>query len=380
VNSTIWETSTVYYSDPAASLDLVEAGYWFAVIPTILGASVAMSADVKRRPVDLWNHPKVPRIDAIEQQALGDPDAEGDWINVNHTHDVYASWIGVVVRGLPPDRRAVFQVRSLYMYVDCVPRYSGNDAGAIAYLRSPNIVTYPKTLNETSANQTSSETAQEVLYNKEVYGFGPRESMIQSSTFFVRAAWNSSDSAKNIDDIREPSLPDKQQPIEYLYGSLFDSRETFEIQACTPNIVTVDAEVTCQAGDCKITKLRKAPNFDEGDCVMYYARNAGCLTKGNQAVSGLIKYLPTVTTQAFAAAVVNPYDEFIAGNDVPYRTLPDEYPRNRSGISNKMISERLTVMLNSYWHAGTWGSQITTGNLSSKPEPPREKDSIDPRR
>lgn len=49
MKSTRFKTTPVYYSDPSAGINLIEAEFWFALVPTVLGASLSMSADVKNR-------------------------------------------------------------------------------------------------------------------------------------------------------------------------------------------------------------------------------------------------------------------------------------------------------------------------------------------
>jgi hypothetical protein len=261
------------------------------------------------------------------------------------------------------------------MHLNCVNRYRGDETGSLDYLRSSGIVTYPRI----RPNRTSNEKGIIDPYTRLVHGYGTG-GLNQTTSFFVIAAWNASESAQDIDNYIDPLGYDKQQPIEYLYGAIFNEQKTWEIQACRPNVVTVDAEVDCQNGDCTINRVRKAPNFDQGNCVMYDQFNAGCLTKGNQGVADLIDFFPTATTQPYTSAQTNPYDHFIIGNDVSYRSISDEYPRERSNISDRTISERLTILLNSYWHVATWGSQITTGGVHSHPDLPREGSTIDPRR
>jgi hypothetical protein len=91
----------VYYSDPDAPINPHMTLSWMSIVPAILSASLASSQEAKGLPVDLWAHPKVPRLDAVEQLARDSSVYEGDWIELNTTEShKYSSWTGVNVQHL----------------------------------------------------------------------------------------------------------------------------------------------------------------------------------------------------------------------------------------------------------------------------------------
>jgi hypothetical protein len=130
-NSTLSAAHTVYYSDAAATVVFNTAHEWFPIIPTVLGTSLAVSEEIKSRPVDLWSHPKVPRIDIVEQNVLENV-AESKWICVDaNTPKKYSSWTSINVQGLQPNKRASFEVKRNYMSLKCHKICNRNSIDAV---------------------------------------------------------------------------------------------------------------------------------------------------------------------------------------------------------------------------------------------------------
>lgn len=369
-NSTIVETGFVYYSDPAAPLELLESQRWFTLIPTILRASLVVSENVKNRPVDLWSHPKIPRLDIVEQNALTNPDVESDWISVDmNMNRTYASWAGINIQGLLPDKQATFQVKSNYMLLDCKKLYGSTPVEVVEYLQSSNISMYPS-LNPPDKLVGPDGDARHTLLDVSFSPSSPKGDLNKFS-FFLRSAWNSTESEKNNNRTSLNNIPE-QQPIRFLYGASysFDDKPIFQIHSCTPRVVTIDARIDCQSSDCEVTQVRNAPSDINSKCVTGSEKKLGCLNKETYIMRTFLSFFPLAVASGYSSESVNPFDDFIAGSNDTYRTIPSDYKRDIEQIPDKMISDRLTTLLNTYWQAGTWGTQIARSAPFDKPEFP----------
>ncbi|KAH6616836.1 hypothetical protein C7974DRAFT_366495 [Boeremia exigua] len=323
-NKTMSHTGTVYYSDPAATMDLDESWNWFSLIPTVLGASLAVSEDVKSRPVDLWGHPKIPRVDLIEQNARSKVDIEGEWIPVNTTDRTYPSWTGINVQGIFPDMHATFQVKANYLVLDCEKLFGGNSSAVVTYLQDPNISMYPNLWPRNPDNYTLEELEKDASRN-------PPKSFIQ-------------------------------------------------IHSCTPKIVTVDARVECQSGDCEVTQVRSSPSAPNSVCHTGLETTLACLEKGTIGLHKFLNYFPKAVSVGSLATSMNPYDDFIGGANVTYRNSRTDYTRDLRQIPDKTISDRLTTVLNTYWQAGAWGLQVMRAGLFDLPVYPWNGSENEPER
>src|SRR5690242_466680 len=396
-NKTISETGTVYYSDPAAVMDLHETFSWFTLISAVLRASLAVSEEVKSRPVDLWAHPKIPRIEQIEQIARTDSETQGDWVPVNATPDrVYSSWTGVNVQGLLPDKHATFQIKSNYMYLDCEKLYGGNSSAVVKYLQNSDISFFPNLWPPNPSNYSlefldTSPDARLLMARM----MANENSYFQQLSFFLRAAWNSTNGGASKDDYFPGTLLD-QQPVKLLYGTSYlaidDDDDNFkgppdgvsnsrlQIHTCTQHIVTVDAHVECEARDCEVTQLRNIQSAPNSKCLKGSELILDCLKKGTTLLHAFLRFFPTAVSSGSLSIANKPFDDFIAGSNVPYRTNPTEYRRDLGQIPDKMISDRLTTLLNTYWQVGAWGTQVTTSGLFDTPEYPWNGSSAAPER
>ncbi|KAJ8106309.1 hypothetical protein OPT61_g9621 [Boeremia exigua] len=342
-NKTITETGTVYYSDPAATTELDEAFSWFSLIPTVLGASVAVSEEVKNRPVDLWGHPKIPRLDLIEQDSRRGVNVEGDWISVSPGNQTYSSWVGVNVQGLRPDTHAAFQVKSNYMLLDCKKLYGGNSSAIVKYLQDPRISVYPNLWPQNPQNYSQ----QELKMMSEArllqgYMVGAEGSSFEYLSFFLKAAWNSTDGGAK-KNVYFPDTIWKQESVEFWYGAKYRGFEDtegvydasspkngFQIHSCTQHVVTVDAHIECHSDECQVTKLRNTASAPNSACLSTASLALSCLKKGTRALSTFLTHLPRAVNVGALSKTMNPFDDFIGGGNVTYQNVIGDYTRDLS--------------------------------------------------
>lgn len=371
-NSTISERGSVYYSDPAAPLDLDEAGNWLKMVPTILTASLSTSMETKFRPVDSWSHPKVPRLDAIEQQALEDPFSEGGWIDVDPTlNHTYSSWTGINVQNLRRTEKAEFQVKYNYMYLDCQNPYTDTPETILASLASNWTIVPPLVYASPDAKAINT------LQNISNLGASAIPE-VKILSFLLRAAYQSNNT-HNLTNMTAPQFQFTRQPISFLYGSLYSERpdpddteiqEVFQMYTCSPHVVTVDAQIECQGGDCSVSRLRHAPGRSssslEEPCDTGPAYRLVCMTSATSAVRLFLRYFPAmVASYMTPARVPGPFDDWLTGINEPYEAVLN---RTREQISDQEKSSRLTTLLNTYWQGSVWGFQITSAGLFERPK------------
>ncbi|KAJ4310426.1 hypothetical protein N0V94_008453 [Neodidymelliopsis sp. IMI 364377] len=338
-NSIESEPGTVYYADHEAPLALNSLPNWFTIVPAILSASLASSAKAKVHS-----------------------NFTGDWIQVDQNSDLtYSSFTGINVQGLRSDGTSEFQIKSNYLRLAC-SKYTGGTNEEVHDFRtnSTALSIYPsfETLGYSDPQKTTSEDYFDV------------------TSFFIRFAWdtkpddNFGDTANMSDRIEFFN----GHPISYLYGANFNLgsiERTFQVYKCTPRLVTVDAQVECHSEACTGTELR--PAMRERDeqlgshCTVSTRQNQACLTTATWALETFFNQLTTALGDTFASTNMNPFDDWIAGSNETYRTTTHDYARNLSSISDEMISDRLTVILNTYFQAGSWGPQITRAGLLDTP-------------
>ena len=383
-NSTSPANGTVYYSSPEAPIDLDEAE-WRGLIPTILTASLTTSVEVKNRPVDSWNHPKVPRLDLIEQQALQDPLSEGSWIDVdpalNHT---YSSWVGINIQNLRPVEHASFEVRCNYMRLEFRNVSIDTPTNMLNHLLTSNLAVFP-ILNRTSSEgptRTSDESALEAL--ADVSAARQFNNGVDEQSFLFRAVYKANSTLGTF-NMTSAYFQPTQQPIDFLYGTRYLStprlgESSYRLHTFTPHIITVRAHIECQADECRVSRLRYTPpepHLVDDPCLVGQTHFLHCMTNATNTASLYLRYFSTSLATYFAGPSV--FGLWLDGSDSAY-TVPKFVNPDLIPIQEK--TNRLITLLNTYWQSCAWGYQITRSVPFEEPENPwaNETDSREPGR
>ncbi|KAJ4379233.1 hypothetical protein N0V86_005278 [Didymella sp. IMI 355093] len=191
-------------------------------------------------------------------------------------------------------------------------------------------------------------------------------------SFFLRYGWSSNGTATNYTDLQGSYDMFQRQQISFLYGASFNNNSDFQVYNCTPHVITVETHIECQSDACSVTRLRRIRDdpFDPWDeaCDRGSGAKLKCLTLGTQTLFKFFMYFPSAVASYFST--VNPFDDWIAGSNQTYRSLPGDYDRDLRNISDQMVSDRLTTVLNTYWQAGSWGTQVTRAGSFEIPEYP----------
>lgn len=122
-NSTLLSNRNVFYADLDAPSQFPETQYWnedaFNGANAVLTTSLMTADNFENSAVDTWNHPKIPRLEALEQaeEQMG---TTRDWYAVvPATNYTYASLTGINIIHLAERGTTNFTVPYEYMYFGC---------------------------------------------------------------------------------------------------------------------------------------------------------------------------------------------------------------------------------------------------------------------
>jgi hypothetical protein len=99
-------------------------------------------------------------------------------------------------------------------------------------------------------------------------------------------------------------------------------------------------------------------------------RQLPCLATSPKLLNDFVDFFVMATTSYPAPlAVVNKYsifDDFILGGNETYPTKPED--RDLDVVSDHVMSQRLTLVLNAFWQAASWGPLTTRMDPFNKPK------------
>ncbi|KAH6629031.1 hypothetical protein C7974DRAFT_179237 [Boeremia exigua] len=371
VNSTISEPGTVFFSGHDAPFDPDETGPTLPIVPAILSASLASSQETKALPVDLWNHPKIPRLDAIERLAMTGMTDTGEWIEVDAAAEQqYSSWAGVNVQNLQRTGNVDFQVPYNYIHLECEVLFSGAAYTVWEDMLDAKLAMSPAIATKLPGNNRSSPET-------EAYAALATRDNLPALPMFLKVAYPSNTTHRDRAKTPDAGFVPENQPISLLYGAKYanstGSNEVTQVYTCAPHVVTLDARITCQAGNCAATQLRYVPGPSrrelETTCRTRYT--IGCLAFATAATRPFIRWLPQMLDSPITSKR-SPFDDWIGGANVTYPGYTDDLksgPRVADAIPAARIARRLTAVLNTFFQAVVWGPQITRAGLFDAPQP-----------
>lgn len=257
-----------------------------------------------------------------------------------------------------------------------------NPTNILNRLLTSNLAIYPILNRTSSVGMTSDSKALEAL--ADVSAAGRFVNGVDEQDFFLRAVYKVNSTVETF-NMTSAYFQSTQQPIDFLYGTSYllstTSGETsYRLHTFTPHIITVRAQMECQADECHVSRLRYTPpepHLVEDPCWVGQTRFLYCMTNATSTVSLYLRYFSTSLATYFAGPSV--FGIWLDGVDTAYTSVkvanPDLIP-----IREK--TDRLTTLLNTYWQSGAWGYQITRSVPFEVPENPwaNETDSREPGR
>ncbi|KAH7087585.1 hypothetical protein FB567DRAFT_469954 [Paraphoma chrysanthemicola] len=385
-NATIPDTGTVYYAHPEAPFNLDRNQSWFSVVPTALLASLAASRESREGPIDLWKHPKVPRLDKIETESW-QADPEGEWIPVGSERN-YSSLLGINVQGLKDQTRSRMDVNHTYMTVDCHLRHRDDATQILRNLTSSARCTRPMLpmTNTTIFNGTRADNnvkAGNILRNTTVYF--QDQAMTKTNEFMFKYGFslNGTNNGTRCEPNDDENILER---VYFLYGQQSFTTDLMHVYECKPRFYTVNARLDCRSDTCIVDRLRRVankwtqspateckPGSFIGDVVIddnRRWRQLPCLATAPTLLDDFVNNFVMATT-SYPAPLngTNKYsifDDFILGGNETYPTNPEG--RDLDLVSDHLMSQRLTLIMNAFWQAASWGPLTTRMDPYNKPK------------
>lgn len=358
-NSTIHSSATIYYAAPGASFFPT-----FTVPPTVLVAGLTSADTIKGGPVDSWNHPKIPRLDEVESGDIWPGDAEREWhtVDTDSTNMIYPSWTGVNIQGLYLGWQSQAQLRYNYLTLDCKLRFQGTHNDTRDLLLNSSDIVRPYIRAVSSLWEVTMSLADGGSTSFE----GPD---FLKFTFTENTGNNASD--RDSSTYLEGEKNETVYIPRYLYGvsaNRTDRNAEIHLYECTQRIITVDAELSCESDSCKVNRLRRVPNEPRVEakerCTTFYRgeNRLACLTASTSALAAFVQSLPIATSPHALVGQFSPFIDYVYNGATTGQAYNSSTMRSWDEVSTANISQRLTVLLNTYWQAASWDSQTVTAD------------------
>ena len=255
--------------------------------------------------VDIWSNVKIPKIETLESTQTSDVDG---WYAVPHENTSYSSLVGLPVDGIEKSGSYDFLLESHYMVLDC-----------------------PTVADFTLVNVTSQG------------GF--------SIQFILE---NSTQILLYHNQTSYPSV--KPWGVNFSAASYLETDNGFTAN-CTLTRSSVESNITCDHGSCSVTQIRRS-EFDQrpaGYVPLYYG----------VAKEGVEDYWPKSGGSSEHSGESTPTEYFIADPTMnSLSTSIETWGVSLKGLSAELFSERLSLLLNTFWQCSL-APWYQTGNFPS---------------
>lgn len=303
----------------------------------ILTASLMTPQRTQLSPLDLWNRPKIPRIKDVEKGQDFPDQVEAEWSSTV-ANESYTSLIGINTQGLAPNSNSTFVVVHQYISLDCKSRFTGNVVEILEHLDLyfPNL--YP------SINFEASDPFDQL------FPF-PQETSVSLSgwtdgdaIFFRIGAEN--DTRSNVSASEADG-----RPIQFMFGLhepkywLPSSRDGLaDVYQCAPHLIKVDAHIFCRENICEVEKVRRswATLSEAKECEDPFHSRLHCFANDTKS---LRKFITSGGKATWS---------FFSGLQYAVQTTQRD--------EDDLVSERLSLWLNTWWQAGAFSSSATAWN------------------
>jgi hypothetical protein len=315
-------------------------------------STALLTADnLELAPVNTWNHPKIPRLAVLEEVKTQNK-TEQTWYQVepksNHT---YGSLTGVNVMTLRAAGGSNFTIPYEYMNFRCDASPHNNISSTLArsgdLKTSPNQKTQMKYLRDlnnannldSASHFTDNSTSIDIIGNR---GF-----------FFYTRTLTENNTTK---------------PVSLLHGSK-EIALTFYLFECSMHSIIVEANIICESGSCTVSRLRRLntprPNW-KAKYLPYDVANDAYTN------AALIRHIVAIGGDNYPFAMSNPVDTYIYGG-APWsvdETTGQAGVQNWSALIKQQngsgvtaMSQRLTLVMNTFWEASRWPVPTTRNDL-----------------
>ncbi|KAF1835356.1 hypothetical protein BDW02DRAFT_290196 [Decorospora gaudefroyi] len=338
-NSTVSEVSTVFHSDVNARSRFPDEPYnedMVNRVNAVLLTSLTTIDMLEYSSLDTWSHPKIPRIESLEQEAKRNG-TDIRWYDVEEqVNQTYASLTGVDILNLSEGADANFSIPYEYMYFDCQMRPSTNQSVSMTEQMK-----YLAGLNNSTRLQSGGTFPYQV---NSTSGF-----TIMERGFFIYG------------------ISDGVTVEKLLYGSQILSGSIYLFE-CSMNSVLLEANLICESSTCTTARLRRrlTPRAN---------RNATHLPYDVVNDGYTFKYFITDLAEIGGKTSnfkSNPIDDYIYGvtpwdqNEFGFAPMHNWTEYIGAPQKEADMSRRLTKLLNTYWDASRWPMAITRNDPFGK--------------
>ena len=318
-------------------------------VSVIVSSSISTADTLQNSSVDIWNHPRVPRLQELEQSSQDD-DTEPSWVEIpNEGAVAYTSLTGLSVVSLEPNTVANFSVPYDYMYTDCKPHMRTTAKEIMAYLDQDfgdvelgGHKLHPSGWPYEQPEHSGSEINR--LFNMSY--LSPTTFVYYESSFFFASPYNTSTSSGTSGYV--------------FYGT--KDLANVSLYKCTLHNITLEANIVCDSAACRTTRLRRAaqprPSSRYSDGNVSIDGRPGSVVQYEYYLRDFIQYFATIGGMITRFSS-HPIDNYIYGNtsmlgqSTSYFTA-DPVGHNWSTIPDEQVSQRLTEVFNTYWESSRW--------------------------
>jgi hypothetical protein len=346
-NATITDTHHVFYADSDATGRLLAGANSvddFNRVNSVVSTALMTSDTLEWSPVDTWNHPKIPRVEELEQ-AEDRNATDRPWYalsrNANHS---YAALTGVDVINLSKTGATNFTIPYEYMYFGC------------GLSPANNISTH--LIKEYGYNQTEPNTRTQINYLRKLNAAGLLQSLSDFNPYdnqtIAPSSYPSTSSSRDYFFYTKGKADHKPEAL--LYGSRMVAL-TYYLFECSMKSVMVEANIICESQSCGVARLRRLNiprSKRKGDYLPYDVVNNDTYTVS------FLQYLGQLGGESGIEGN-NPVDAYINGitpwaTNVPTKNWTQYVDNPQRSID---MSHRMTRVLNTYWDSSRWPLAMT---------------------
>ncbi|KAF2023295.1 hypothetical protein EK21DRAFT_118903 [Setomelanomma holmii] len=358
-NSTVSDNRSVFYANVDAPSEFLKESYnedAFNRANAVLMTSLMTADKLENATVDTWNHPKIPRLQALEEAEETNETAR-DWYTVDHNEEhSYASLAGIDVINLSETGATNITVPYEYMYFGCELSPQNNFTSFSVdqtepYPYQPTQLKYLNGLN----NDGKLESGDKFKTNSTtltVSGNTPGDVVSSYRSLFIYTKGTA------------------LKPEALIYGSSGIVTTTFYLWECSMKSVMVEANIICKEDTCDVDRLRRLDTTrtqrNSATGVPYDVVNDGYVNRY------LIRHLVAVGGEN-SLQKPNPVDAYIYGNgawQVDETTGLSPYKNWTTYINDTekslQLSQRMTRFLNTFWDASRWPTAMTRNDPFAK--------------
>jgi hypothetical protein len=355
-NQTVLQSHTIFYASVDASSQFLRGDNnvnELNRVNSVVSTALTTIDTLEQSPVDVWNHPKIPRLEELEL-AESNNETSRPWYTLDRNGRYnYAALTGMNVINLSSAGTTNVTVPYEYMYFGCALSDANNittmplETGLYQLPYFPTQVRYLRDLEAAGLLQSSGQ------FNS-TNDFSIEPTSTSSNTLFEWMNFFFYTRGKR-----------GQRPEALLYGSKQFST-TFFLFECSMKSVMVEANIVCEAKSCGVERLRRLhiPRANRSGTLLPYDvinQDDGFST------FTFLKYLIGIGGGS-PLATSNPVDTYIYGNapwdglagepsdDRPRKNWTEYFVEPQRSVG---MSQRLTRVLNTFWDASRWPLAMT---------------------